>query len=592
MTVSLQHYRNLVISYLLPQRLRIMLLALLLLAGAGLELLNPTILRSFIDQATGAVGVGAAAPQATLNSLMLLAALFIGVAVLTQLAAIAATYLSEQIGWTSTNQLRSDLARHCLRLDLPFHSKRTAGEMIERVDGDVTALAQFFSQFSVQIGGSSLLLFGVLVMLWRESLLVGAVMTVFAISVLLVLLRMRNLAVPSVTADREAQAMLFGTIEERLAGLDDIRANAGGGHVLQRLDSAMREVVRRARRAMLLMTTLWGTTIFLFAIGYALALGLGVYLYLGDMATLGTVYLFFQYTNLLRRPLEGISEQLRVLQQASAGLGRIEELRALHTSIQDGQGLHVPEGALGLTFERVHFSYEQSPTITDLSFELAPGTVLGLLGRTGSGKTTLTRLLLRLYDINGGTIRLNGVDLRELTLAELRRRVGIVTQDVQLFEASIRDNLTLFDGSLSDAQILAALQELELQAWLDRQPAGLDTQIGPGMLSAGEAQLLALARVFLRDPGLIILDEASSRLDPATERMLEQAIDRLLNPSDQHPRTAIIIAHRLQTVQRADNILLLEQGRLLEYGPRAELAADPQSRFAELLRVGLEDMLV
>lgn len=280
MTVSLQHYRNLVISYLLPQRLRIMLLALLLLAGAGLELLNPTILRSFIDQATGAVGVGAAAPQATLNSLMLLAALFIGVAVLTQLAAIAATYLSEQIGWTSTNQLRSDLARHCLRLDLPFHSKRTAGEMIERVDGDVTALAQFFSQFSVQIGGSSLLLFGVLVMLWRESLLVGAVMTVFAISVLLVLLRMRNLAVPSVTADREAQAMLFGTIEERLAGLDDIRANAGGGHVLQRLDSAMREVVRRARRAMLLMTTLWGTTIFLFAIGYALALGLGVYLYL------------------------------------------------------------------------------------------------------------------------------------------------------------------------------------------------------------------------------------------------------------------------------------------------------------------------
>lgn len=591
MSISLQHYRNLLHTYLLPQRLRIGLLGVLLLAGAGLELLNPTILRSFIDQAIGAIELSAADAQATLQSLMLLAALFIGVAVLTQVAAIAATFLSEQIGWTSTNQLRSDLARHCLGLDLPFHSKRTAGEMIERVDGDVTALAQFFSQFTVQIGGSGLLLIGVLVMLWRESMLVGTVMTIFAISVLLILLRMRNLAVPSVTADREAQAMLFGTIEERLAGLDDIRANAGGSYVLQRLDAAMREVVRRALRATLMMTVLWGGTVQLFAIGYALALGLGIYLYLRGAATLGTVYLFFQYTSLLRRPLEGISEQLRVLQQASAGLGRIEELRALDSSIRDGSNPQILEGALGLRFEHVHFAYEHNPTITDLSFELAPGTVLGLLGRTGSGKTTLTRLLLRLYDINSGAIRLNGIDLRELKLAELRRRVGIVTQDVQLFEASIRNNMTLFDTSISDARIVAALQELELHAWLERQAAGLDTQIGPGMLSAGEAQLLALARVFLREPGLIILDEASSRLDPATERMLEQAIDRLLKPRGQPARTAIIIAHRLQTVQRADSILLLEQGQLLEYGPRTELSADPRSRFAELLRVGMEEML-
>jgi ATP-binding cassette subfamily B protein len=212
-----------------------------------------------------------------------------------------------------------------------------------------------------------------------------------------------------------------------------------------------------------------------------------------------------------------------------------------------------------------------------------------LLGRTGSGKTTLARLLFRLYDPKSGCIEINGADVRNARLETLRRRIAIVTQDVQLFRASVRDNLTFFDSSISDQQILATLNELELGDWYRSLPQGLDTELDTGSrsLSAGEAQLLAFTRVFLRNPGLVILDEASSRLDPATEQRLERAIDRLLEN-----RTAIIIAHRLETVHRADQIMILDAGMVSEYGDRQQLATDRGSRFYRLLQTGLEEVLV
>jgi ATP-binding cassette, subfamily B, bacterial len=262
----------------------------------------------------------------------------------------------------------------------------------------------------------------------------------------------------------------------------------------------------------------------------------------------------------------------------------------------------LPAGALGVAFEQVSFQYDddaeregaegQTPVgrlvLKDVSFALRPGRVLGILGRTGSGKSTLTRLLFRLYDPMAGTIRLDDTALPALPLSALRARVGLVTQDVQLFQASVRDNLTFFDSAVPDARLEQILRALGLWEWVCSLPGGLDAPLGSGGqgLSAGEAQLLAFARVFLKDPGLIILDEASSRLDPATEARMERAIDRLFTG-----RTGLVIAHRLKTVQRADEILILEDGRVVEFGARADLARDPHSRFYSLLQTGLEEAL-
>ena len=215
--------------------------------------------------------------------------------------------------------------------------------------------------------------------------------------------------------------------------------------------------------------------------------------------------------------------------------------------------------------------------------------MLGIVGRTGSGKTTLTRLLSRFYDPLAGVVRLGGMDLRDVRLAEVRARVGLVSQEVHLFHASVRDNLTLFDDEVSDERISGVLDTLGMTNWLQELPQGLDTPLlsdGAG-LSAGQAQVLACARILLRDPDLVILDEPSSRLDPATDRLIHTALGRLLAG-----RTGIIVAHRLATLAYADDILILEDGHVREYGSRLALASDPTSRFAELLRVETSEVLL
>ncbi len=322
-----------------------------------------------------------------------------------------------------------------------------------------------------------------------------------------------------------------------------------------------------------------------FAAGTVLSLLTGVWLYDSGQISIGTVFLLFQSIQLVRASLEVIADQLRTLQQAGAGATRVAELFDLRPSIVDGPRDDLPSGALPVAFERVSFSYGDGPlALDDVSFSLPAGHVLGVVGRTGSGKSTLARLMLRLYDASDGRVRVGGTDVRDLTLHRLRDAIGIVTQDVQLFEATLRDNLTLFAEHADDARLLSVLEELDLGSWLARLPEGLDTLIGgPGVgLSAGEAQLLAFGRVFLRDPGVVILDEASSRLDPATEQRIERAVDRLLVG-----RTAILVAHRLATLERADDVLVLDHGRVAEHGARVDLMADSSSHYAGLVELGL-----
>ncbi|HNS51982.1 MAG TPA: ABC transporter ATP-binding protein [Anaerolineae bacterium] len=592
MRIPLREYRALLARYLAPQAGQVVLLAVLLLGSIALQLAGPQILRLFLDsaQAGGAM-----------HDLIRLALLFLGLALVQQISSVAGAYVGERVGWAATNALRADLAAHCLRLDLSFHNAHTPGEMIERIDGDVTALTNFFSQFVVQVVGNVLLLAGILVVLFLVDWRVGLALALFTLLALLVLARFRDVAVPHWKAERQVSADLFGFLEERLAGTEDIRANGAEGYVMRRFHLLMRDLLRRSLKASLMWNILFNVTLFLFALGTAAAFGVSTYLFDRELLSLGTVYAVFYYSNMLQHPIDAITVEMQSLQRAGAALVRVRELLQTQSRLIVGmQGSLLPQGSLSVELRNVSFGYTDQASssdstgdlvLHDISFRLEPGSVLGLLGRTGSGKTTLTRLLLRLYDPDSGQVFLGDpsgpVDIRDLPLAHLRRRVGMVTQNTQLFHGTVRDNLTLFDPLVPDERVRAVIAGLGLEEWLRSLPLGLDTLLeSGGGLSAGEAQLLAFARIFLRDPGLVILDEASSRLDPATERLVERAVERLVRG-----RTAIIIAHRLQTVHRADHILILQSGRAMEWGERAALAADPLSCFHRLLEAGLEEVL-
>ena len=546
-------------------------------AGIGLNLANPQILRFFIDtaQADGLV-----------SDLVFAGFLFLGVGFARQIVQILSSYLGQDVGWRATNKMRNDLALHCLNLDMGFHHIRSPGEMIERVDGDTTALSNFFSQFVLEVMGSAVFLAGVLVLVFLEDWRVGTALTAFSLVAFGVLNLTRNIAVPIYTAERESYAKLYGFIEERLIGIEDIRTNGASQYATNRFHLANNDVFARVKKSEVMSELLQAITGILFALGYALAMGMGIWLYRDGTFTVGAVYLIFHYTSMLREPLFQISRQINELQRATAGLQRIEELHRIETSILDGQDDLSTQHPLSVTFDDVTFAYNPGePVIKNVSFSLEPGKTLGILGRTGSGKTTTTRLLFRFYDIQTGDIRLGNQSIREIKLDELRQHVGLVTQDVQLFNATVRENLTLFDHKVPDDRIVSTLEDLDLGSWFRNLPDGLDTEIATGSssLSAGEAQLLAFTRVFLKDPGLVILDEPSSRLDPATERKINHAVERLLEN-----RTGIIIAHRLDTVEKVDDILILEAGEIQEHGRRADLVQDQESQFSILLRAALE----
>ena len=568
-------YWSLLITYLVPLRRKVVWLSVALLTSIALQLISPQILRRFIDIAI---------EQGATDPLITLAVWFLVVGILNQGFSALATYLGADVGWSSTNALREDLASHCLHLDMTFHNNRTPGAMIERIDGDVTALSNFFSQFVIRIVGGALLGLGVLVLLFRESVWVGIALTLFSIVALMGLLRFRHFAVPATMAQRESSAQFFGFIEEMLSGMDDIRANAGGGYVLDRFFRTNCRFFHDSRKAWMLRSCIWFGLLLVFAIADVMAIGLGVALHAKGLVSVGTVFMFFHYTTMLRIPFIQITYQLQDLQNAGASIERIGELQQVKNAMQLEGRATLPGGAIDVVFDHVTFAYgEGDPVIKDLSLSIPAGQILGIAGHTGSGKTTVTRLLYRLYDIHQGRLGLNGIDIQDIDLASLRQRIGIVTQDVQLFYATVRDNLTLFDESVPDERLHEVIDQLGLHDWLARFPKGLDTilQTSGRGLSAGEAQLLAFVRIFLRDPGLIILDEPSSRLDPVTESLLQRAWERLMAG-----RTGILIAHRLSTISHVETILVLEHGRIREVGPRAELEADPASRFNELRRAG------
>ena len=579
-SLPLKRYWDLLVTYLNPQWLKVTLLAILLLSTIGLQLLSPQLLRSFIDTAR-AGGVPAA--------LMRIAAVFTGVALLQQLTSILATYIGETVGWTATNALRRDVALHCLRLDMTFHNTHTPGELIERIDGDVTALANFFSQFVVRVLGNLLLLVGVLALLLWEDWRIGSAFTALAVVALLLLNSMRDLAAPHWAAGRQASADMAGFLEERLAGTEDIRSSGATAYKMRRLFILMRNLRIQYRKARVASTVTGVTARLFFVLAMALGLVLGSYLYSRGTITIGTVFLITYYAQILSQPLEQITDELQDLQKATASISRVQELQRARSVLKQGTGTPLPLGALAVELDHVSFGYKaEEPVLHDISLQLTPGRVLGLLGRTGSGKTTITRLLFRLYDPRVGVVRLGGVDVRQAHEADMRQRIAMVTQEVQLFHATLRDNLRLWDQTISDELIFQAIKELGLETWYWTLSDGLDTMLEAhgGGLSAGEAQLVAFTRVLLKDPGLVILDEASSRLDPATEALFEGAVERLI-----HGRTAIIVAHRLRTVQRADEIMILEHGRIAEHGRREQLQRDPDSRFAQLLRTGMEEAL-
>jgi ATP-binding cassette subfamily B protein len=555
------------LGYLRPYRAQVALAVVVALGDALVALAGPYLTMQAIDSGIRHRDLGVLDRVAVLY----LAALLAGFAL-----AYLQTQIMQRVGQRIMLDLRMALFRHLQRLPVSYFDRQPVGRVMTRVTNDVDVLNELFTSGLVPFVGDLFALTGILIAMVK----LNAELLVVAFSVLplivIVTLTFRAKVRRSFRDIRTRLARMNAFLNESLSGMSTVQVM---NHE-PRSDASFRELNAGHRDANLQAVFYHALFFPLLELVGALAVSLIVW-YGGRQVmwtgiTLGTLVAFIQYTQRFFRPISDMSEKYGILQQAMASSERIFELLdtapdpsvAREGNVESAPG-HRPRLHGRIEFDRVWFAYrDQEWVLRDVSFTVEPGETVALVGATGSGKTTLASLVFRFYEPQRGSIRLDGVDLRQHDARALRSRMGLVLQDVFLFSGTIASNLALADGALDREALERAARQAHAEEFVRRLPGGLDAEVRErgATLSTGQKQLLAFARTLAADPDVLVLDEATASVDSPTEALVQQALARLLEG-----RTCLVIAHRLSTIQDADRIVVLHRGEVREIGTHAEL---------------------
>ncbi|MGC5031926.1 ABC transporter ATP-binding protein [Micromonospora sp. DT229] len=489
---------------------------------------------------------------------------------------------------TALANVRVRAFRHVHDLSMLHQQSERRGSLVSRVTSDVDQITQFLQWggviLLVNLGQLAVTTLVMLAYSWQLTLVVYAA---FVPAVVVIRLLQRRLAA-AYGVVRQRTGALLGAVGESVVGAPVIRAYGIAGRTARRLDAAIDS--QRLAQQKAIRISILGSSVGELAAGVALAgvVVVGVLLGADQTLSIGEVTAFLFLVTLFIQPVQIATEVLNEAQNAIAGWRRVLDVLDMTPDVADPgeQGRDLPPGPLDIRFAGVSFAYPNGPTVLhEVGLEIPAKSRVAVVGETGSGKTTFAKLLTRLMDPSQGEVLLSGVPLTDVRFESLRSRVVMVPQDGFLFDATVADNVRFGRPELTDEQLTAAFTELGLSDWLEGLPAGLATGVGERgeALSVGERQLVALARAYVADPDLLVLDEATSAVDPATEVRLQRTLDAVTRG-----RTTLAIAHRLSTAQNADEVIVVDRGRIVQRGPHDELVADPDSVYALLYASWLE----
>ncbi len=470
--------------------------------------------------------------------------------------------------------LRTRAFRRVHDLSVLHQASERRGSLVSRVTGDVDTMSTFmqFGGLLILVSAAQVVLATGLMLWWSWELTVVVYLCMVPLALSLRVFQRKLQVAYGVVRIRIGE--LLGAISESVVGAPVIRAYGAQSRTAQRIDAAVDRTKKAQTRAQTISATTFCSGEITTALANSAVIVVGVLLAVDGQLTLGRLIGFLFLVTLFVQPVQIATEVLNEAQNAIAGMRRVLGVLDTPTDVADPQpGRELPEGPVSVTFEHVGFAYPHGPDVLhDVDLRIDPQTRVAVVGETGSGKTTFAKLLTRLMDPTRGRVLLSGVPLDELSFRSLRRRVVMVPQDGFLFDLTVADNIRYGLPTASDAHILLALAELGLVDWLDSLPEGLDTPVGERgeSLSVGERQLVAIARAYIADPDLLVLDEATSAVDPATEVRLARALESLTRG-----RTTLTIAHRLSTAEAADDILVVDQGVVVQRGSHADLVAVP-----------------
>jgi len=547
-----------------PHKRALVLSAVLTLVAVAAELAGPLIVRQVLDNDI---------PDGDAHGVLLKGLLYVGLFAVGMAAAYVQVVIVSRVGLSIVMGLREETFAHILDQSLGFFDKNPPGRLMARVESDIERLRMLFSDVAMALFRNLVLLGGTLaVMLAASPAVTGTILLIMAPMVFATYFFLRYIR-RSFRVIRKLYARISSFLAEYVTGIPVLQLFGYTEMAQLSLARRNRDKYSKEVRVFFREYAFWG---FFASIEIAAVMAIiyvGARHLFGAAMTVGTLVLFIEYTRRLFWPLIMFSEQLDFIQQAFASADRVFSI--LDTPSQtadraDAEGA-IPSEWNEISFDNVTFEYEKGArALSDVSFSVGRGEKVALVGLSGGGKTTITNLLLRFYEPTEGAITLDGRDIRVYQQREWRRRIGLVLQDIHLFPGTLGDNLRVMRGDIGPEAIDRAMEVAQAGSMVKKLPNGYDTELseGGGNLSMGERQLLCFARAIVDDPDILILDEATSSVDPLTERRLQDSLDHLLEG-----RTSLIIAHRLATVSSVDRILVLHEGRLVEEGNHDELYA-------------------
>jgi ATP-binding cassette subfamily B multidrug efflux pump len=547
-----------------PYWRRLILTYVCLLAGLGLDLLIPYILRQAID-----VGVTGAQPRfmATAGGIVL------GIGVFKALFSLGQRYLSQWLAFRVTYDLKNKLYMHIQSLPFSFHDTAQTGQLMTRCTGDVNAIWNFASTGLLEIVNIVVMTVAVLIIMFTQDVRLSLIALAPMPILLALAVRFGGLARRLFNEIMQAVGKLNTVLQENLTGIQVVKGFAREPYEIGKYQTQNEEVFQKRIGVMRYFSINFPAMFTIIFVSTALILLFGGREVIAGQMTVGTLIAFNGYVAMLGEPMRRLGFFINMFSEAIASAERIFTLLDEPIRIRSPQNARTLQRVEGrVTFENISFRYQNSDeyVLRDIDVEAEPGQVIALLGKTGSGKTTMVNLIPRFYDVTGGSVRVDGIDVRELELESLRRQIGIVLQESLLFSATIRENIAYGRLDATDDEIVAVARAARAHDFILEFPDGYDTEVGERgtTLSGGQRQRIAIARALLMDPRILILDDSTSSVDTETEYLIQQALKALMQG-----RTTFVIAQRLQTLMYADQILVLDQGRIVERGQHEELLA-------------------
>jgi ATP-binding cassette subfamily B multidrug efflux pump len=550
------------LRYLRPHRRSVVIALVAIVAQSAMQLAQPLLIRVAIDDYILA---------GNLSGLGQIALLFLVILIASFGLEFVETYTMQMMGQRIMFDLRMEIYGHLQRLDVRFYDRNPVGRLMTRVTTDVDALNDLFASGVVSAFRDVFILLGIMVILvimdWRLAIVAFSVLPL----IVLVTRWFRTHARESYREVRGWIARINATLQENITGMSTVQLFGREARNLAAFDEVNRGHRDANLASIFYYATFYPAIEFVGAVASALIIWFGGGWEMEGTLTLGSLVAFLQYSQRFFRPISDLSEKFNILQSAMASSERIFGLLDTPVAISSPVSpLTPPSRRTGqIAFEDVSFAYRgEDCVLRNVSFTIEPGERVGIVGATGSGKTTLINLLLRFYDVNQGRISIDGVDVRDMDLHELRRRFGLVLQDVHMFSGTIRDNITLGREETTDEEVETAASQAHADGFISRLPDGLDSAVAErgATLSVGQKQLLSFARALSFKPDVLVLDEATSSVDTDTELLIQDALQTLMKG-----RTTLAVAHRLSTVQDMDRVLVFHKGELRESGTHQEL---------------------